>query len=429
MKTIRVGLLPWQKQVWRALKGHRYVVISAGRQSGKTTFCLYWMIIKALSKQGSINWWVSPQYSTSKIALRRTKILLRKNGIPFKESKKDYYIELPNGATIWFKSAENEGGLRGETLDALAVDEMGLIKKSAWEEALRGTVAINEAPVIFIGTPKGKNIFYELFSKGIDPLQFEYTAFQFSSDVNPYFSQHEWDEVKLLPQRVFEQEYQAQFIDDGGEVFRNIKGCIKGKFEPAVKGLRYIAGIDLAKTYDYTVVSVFKEIESQDDRLFRHLVAFDRFNGISWGLQKERIIKTVKQYDALAVIDSTGVGDPVVEDLEREIRCEGVVINNTNKRQMIEQLSMDIEQELISFPEIPELINELNVFTFEQTKTGKIRYGAPDGMHDDIVMSMALGNSKFGNEFHFAAIGPDGEMSMDDVMNGMYKMRRIQGRA
>jgi len=218
------------------------------------------------------------------------------------------------------------------------------------------------------------------------------------------FSATEWEEVKRLPQRIFEQEYQAKFIDDGGEVFRGIMDCIAGDLEPYHPGKTYYAGVDLAKSYDYTVISI---LDGNG-----HLCAFDRFNDISWTVQKQRIIDLCNKYDAYAVIDSTGIGDPILDDLNAHIRAIGYKFTNISKRQLIESLAMSIERREITFPEIPELINELSIFTFEQTSGGLIRYSAPDGLHDDIVISLALAHQAYyGNRGHGESFTEIGERS------------------
>jgi hypothetical protein len=109
-------------------------------------------------------------------------------------------------------------------------------------------------------------------------------------------------------------------------------------------------------------------------------------------VQKERIVAACNKYDAYALIDSTGLGDPILDDLMPNMRVNGYKFTNISKRQLIEALIVSVERGEISFPEIPELINELSIFAFEQGETGTIRYNAPEGMHDDIVISLALAN-------------------------------------
>jgi hypothetical protein len=389
---VEIELLKWQKRVYKNRK--RFTIISAGRQSGKTFLCVFIISVFALQNDNKICWWVAPTYEPAKMAFRRCIKFLIETKIQFDYNKSNLTITIMNnGSTIQFKSGDREEGLRGESVDLLILDEMGLFKRDSWQYALRGTITATNADAIFIGTPKGKNLFHELYCKGLDPLEEDYISYQFESKESDYFSEKEWEEVKKLPQRIFEQEYQAKFIDDGGEVFRNIKDCIKGQLEKPSQSKSYFAGIDLAKSVDYTVICIL----DQDN----HLCFFDRFNQISWNIQKERIINAIKKYNAVSLIDSTGVGDPILEDLNKQINAQGFKFTNVSKRQLIESFSMAIEKQEVSFPDIPELTNELNIFTFDQTQSGNIRYNAPDGMNDDIVIALALAY-RCGNKYKIA---------------------------
>ena len=226
---ITIELSKWQKRVYRNRK--RFTVISAGRQSGKTHLCIFLIILHAITNKRSVNWWVAPTYDPAKIAFRRCLNFLQDKKIPHHVNRSELRITLSNQAIIQFRSADREDGLRGETVNFIVIDEMGLLKRDAWEFALRGTITVTNADAIFIGTPKGKNLFYDLFVKGQDPQNDEYISFQVESRESPYFTAREWEQVQRLPQRVFEQEYQAKFIDDGGEVFRGVRECVKGTFD------------------------------------------------------------------------------------------------------------------------------------------------------------------------------------------------------
>ena len=90
-------------------------------------------------------------------------------------------------------------------------------------------------------------------------------------------------------------------------------------------------------------------------------------------------------------MDSTGVGDPILEQaLKAGIKAEGFQFTNTTKQQLIEYLAVQLEQRKITFPYIPELIHELELFQYEMTRAGNIRYSAPQGYHDDCVIALAL---------------------------------------
>ena len=90
-------------------------------------------------------------------------------------------------------------------------------------------------------------------------------------------------------------------------------------------------------------------------------------------------------------MDTTGVGGPVVEQLKRKgIQVEGYNFNNTTKQQLIEALAVAIENEEISYPKIDTLIHELQLYEYEITRAGNVRYSAPQGYHDDTVIALGL---------------------------------------
>ena len=93
--------------------------------------------------------------------------------------------------------------------------------------------------------------------------------------------------------------------------------------------------------------------------------------------------------DRTALVDSTGVGDPIVERLQRNLpSVEGYQFTSPSKQKLMEGLSMAIQSGAIGYPE-GHIVNELDVFGYEYTRTG-VKYSAPDGLHDDCVMALAL---------------------------------------
>ncbi len=184
-----------------------------------------------------------------------------------------------------------------------------------------------------------------------------------------------------------------------GRVFNNVINCVAGDFEEPKAGFDYILGVDLAKSIDYTVLSVMC-------RQTKHLVYFKRLeneNKTSWHEQKEQIRAVAYKYNnALAVVDASGPGDPIVEDLLREgvgvwhhqkangDSIPGVKFTNIIKEDMIERLKIAIETRLITFPRVDILLDELNIFECEMTASRRFRYQAPEGKHDDCVISLAL---------------------------------------
>lgn len=308
-----------------------------------------------------------------------------------KSSESELRIELVNGSVLECKSADNPVSLIGEGLNFLIIDECARIPETVWNEALRPCLTDTEGDVLLISTPQGMNWFQKMFIRGQDKFEKEvYESWQFPSSTNPYLAQAEIDETqRTLPELTFRQEFMAEFVSDSGAVFRNVDACIKGELENWKENTRYIMGVDLGKYADFTVIIVLKQEEGH-----LSVVYFDRFNQIDWNLQKTRIQNVSRNYNnCVAIIDSTGVGDSVFDDLVRmRVNVRGFRIkSNEIKRTLIENLIISLENEEISFPLIPELINELKIFSYEYSEvSGKVHYNAPTGFHDDIVIALAL---------------------------------------
>jgi len=360
----------------------RFKVCCTGRRWGKTLAATIEILKDALANPGCLNWWVAPVYSQTMVAYR---MLSKGRKIIANDLRSLKRIELTQGSAIEFKSADNFDSLRGSGIHLLVIDEAALIDREAWEEALRPTLTDTKGKAIFVSTPKGRNYFFELFCRGQDPQYPEWESFTFPTSSNPYISPEEIEEAKkTLPEAVFRQEYLAEFLEDSAGVFRNIKACIQGSFEEYQFGHSYVLGWDVAKHEDFSVMTVI-------DETTKHIVAFDRFNQIDYTVQLIRLSSLADKYRAHIIMDSTGVGDPLFEQVKKlGYSVEGFNFTNITKQQLIEHLAVQLEQQKITFPFIPELIHELELFQYEMTRAGNVKYSAPQGYHDDCVMSLAL---------------------------------------
>jgi hypothetical protein len=302
-------------------------------------------------------------------------------------NESELYCEFFNGSILQVLGADEPDSLRGKAFKGVVLDEWAMMKPMVWEEILRPIVTENKGWVWFLFTPKGRNHAFRLWNNAND---WSKTGTDWANFFLPVTSSGLIDQVELerakieMPEILFKQEFMCEFIEGEGSVFRNIKKCVAGKLSDPVNGARYVIGVDLAKVNDFTVLVCI-------DQISKRVVAYDRFNEISWRVQKERIAKMAKDYnDALVIMDSTGLGDPILEDLQNAgIAIEGFKFTETSKRSLIERLILAIEQRYILFPDIPEMIAELESFGYELTKTG-FRYTAPDGVHDDIVIALGL---------------------------------------
>jgi phage FluMu gp28-like protein len=359
----------------------RYTITAAATKCGKTASHIIWIFEQALQlKDNQSVWWIAPVYQQAEIAFRRMKSQV---------SAKDFFISneskltliLPNGARIEFKSAEKPDNLYGDDVYAAVVDEASRMREESWY-ALRSTLTATKGKCKLIGNVKGKkNWFYKLGERARlgepDYKFFKITAYDAAKE--GILDIEEIEQAKRdLPEFVFKELYLAEPGDDNSNPFGidNIRKCIA----PLSSAIPIAFGIDLAKYTDWTVITGL-------DNMNR--VCFtDRFQG-DWMQTKQKIINIVGRTPAH--IDATGVGDPIVEDLQRILpNIKGFKYTSQSKQQLIESLVMEIQQHTIYFPEEPYGL-ELENFEYEYTRTG-VKYSAPSGMHDDAVNSIALAN-------------------------------------
>jgi len=366
-------------------------VLCAGRRFGKTVLASNLVVSTAFTKPESMSWVVSPKYSQTMIMWRMIVKKIPKEYVS-DSSKSDLWLELENGSMVFAKSADNPDSLVGEGLDLCIVDEAARVKAEAWEVALQPALMDKDGDALLISTPKGKNWFYQEWLRGnIYREEYpEYQSFTYSSYDNPFLSREVIQRmVRKLTKVNYRQEILAEFIDDGGEVFHNVDACLLPSgytFPSPIPDRFYVMGVDLAKVSDYTVITV---IDSET----RGVVYLRRLDHMDWSVQK-KIISAVatKWNDATLLIDATGVGDPVVEDLLTTVNnVRPLKLSNTQKTQIIEGLVVALENSSLLIPRDPNLLGELGAYTYERLpQSGLIRYSAPSGFHDDFVVSLAL---------------------------------------
>ena len=371
--------------------GARFRTVVAGRRFGKSLMASRECMARLITPNTRV-WLVAPSYDLCNKIFREIYWTMHKC-LPHwikKSSENEMRIELVNGSMVECKSADNPVSLIGEGLNFLIIDEVARIPESVWNEALRPALTDKQGDVLLISTPQGMNWLHQFFTRGQDKHENDYESWQFPSSANPYLKEEEIAEAKrTLPELTFRQEFLAEFVSDSGAVFRNVDACIKGELEDYREGTRYVMGVDLGKYQDFTVIIVLKQEEGH-----LSVVYFDRFNQIDWNLQKSRILNVSSNYNKpVVIIDSTGVGDSVFDDLVRmRVNARGFRIkSNEIKRTLIENLIISLENEEISFPPIPELVNELKIFSYEYSEvSGKVHYNAPTGFHDDCVLALSL---------------------------------------
>lgn len=357
----------------------RYSITEATTKSGKTTGAIVWLFEQAgTGGPGDNYWWIAPIFSQAKIAFRRMKRAIPRDlYIP---NETEMTITLCDGAMIWFKGADHPDSLYGENVKAAVIDEASRVKGEAWY-AVRSTLTQTRGPLRIIGNVKGrKNWAYKLArlaEGGAIGMSYHKITCYDAVEAGILEAAEIEDARRLLPERVFKQLYLAEPADDEGNPFgaAAIRACIA----PMTAGPAVAHGWDLAKSVDWTVGVGLDAAGA--------VCSFDRFQ-LPWEATIPRIVAATTSPDAL--VDGTGVGDPIVERLQSAARgrFEGFKFSSSSKQQLMEGLALAIQQRRVTFPE-GILVSELESFEYEYTRTG-VAYSAPEGMHDDCVCALAL---------------------------------------
>jgi hypothetical protein len=306
----------------------------------------------------------------------------------------DRQILLPNGGEVTVRSADDPNTLRGEGLDFAVLDECAYMREEAWTEALRPALSDRQGNAMFISTPKGRNWFWRLFQLG--RTADDWSCWQLPTSTNPHIHPSEIEAAKsTLPELVFLQEYLAEFLEGAGAVFRKVTEAATSprQHKPHEHhGHSIFFGVDWGKQNDFTVVIAVCST-------CRQMVMFDRFNQIDYAFQVERLKAHVDRWKPAGVLpERNSMGEPIVETLLRmglpimhgHDGKPGFMTLGSTKPELIESLSLAIEKGELAIMDEPVLVSELLAYERTFTPAGNSKYGAPEGMHDDTVMALAL---------------------------------------
>lgn len=381
---------PAQQSIFDCPK--RFIIVAKGRRFGLTRGAANDFIKSALKKEFTKGLWVDTVNANIERYVERY-FLPSLNKIPqealhWRWRKQQKILEIGK-SYIDFRSADNPENIEGFGYDKAFLNEAGIILKSEylWNNAIRPMLWDFKPRTVIGGAPKGKGVFFELFNRGNDDSQVDYASFRFSSFDNPHI-QHDLikEDIKNMPERVVRQEIYAEFLDDTGVVFRGVSDIAILEPQEPIRDELYVIGCDLAKVQDFTVLTVYRR--KTNEQVYQM-----RFNKLDWPFQKTKIKELSRKFNnALVYIDSTGLGEPIYEDLVRDlVPCEAIHFTNEMKKQMIEKMATWIELKYCKFLKLDETINEFSSFTYDYSeKTGRVMYSAPPGFHDDIVFSHAL---------------------------------------
>ena len=363
----------------------RFKVLACGRRWGKSELGLT-DILTAAHLQHKRCWWIAPTYQMASQIWRDLKNSVKHlRGVEIDAVERR--IDLPLGGVIAVRSAFNPDKLRGEGLDFAVIDEAAFMPAQIWHDVIRPMLATTRGQARFLSTPNGRNWFWGRHRAGLDPEEKEWASFHFKSADSPLIHPQELAGIqRATPPHIWESEYEAQFNNDSGLVFRRISDAISadpGK-DPQ-PGHTYVAGVDWGRNNDYTAIAVI-------DATSGAMVALDRFNQIGWELQRDRLKSLVAHWKPnIIYAEANSIGEPNIDALIREgIPVKPFITSAKSKPPLIEALALAIERGEIRLPNDPVLRNELEAYSLERLPGGSYRYSAPPGEHDDAVIATAL---------------------------------------
>ncbi len=337
MSDLNFSLLPWQQQVFA--DSSRFKVIAAGRRCGKSRLAATALIIEALKcPPGSAVLYVSPTMGQSRQIIWDLLLDLGREVITGSHVN-NLDITMINGARIYVRGADRPDTLRGVSLTFAVLDEVADIKPEAWEQVIRASLSDKKGRAMFIGTPKGRNWFYDLFKLGQSNQDQDWKSWHFTTKDNPLIDPTEIESAKkTLSSFAFKQEYMASFDNAGSDVFK--EDWIKYGEEPPYGS--YFIAVDLAgfeevakqagnakKRLDETAIAVVKVTD--DGKWFVKEIDHGR-----WDIRETaaKILMKIRDYRPLSVGIERGALKnavlPYLSDLMRKNNIYSHIVDLTH---------------------------------------------------------------------------------------------------
>lgn len=387
--TLRLDL-PHRSQAEVIEQARRFNVVACGRRWGKTTLGENRGAVGLL--RGKRVGWFGPTYKNlAEVWERFVEVL---DPITRDKSEQEKRIETITRGVLDCWSLDSYNVARGRGYDLVLIDEAAYVAalEQAWNNVIRPTLTDTRGEAWFYGSPNGLNYFWTLHQRGGDPTQTDWASWQRPTSENPYIAAEELADARRdLPQRVFAQEYLAEFLEDGAGVFRRVlQACTSTPLDRGLQGHRYVAGVDWGKVNDFTVVSVWDAHEGRQ-------VALERTNRVDYELQLGTLLRVREAFrPALWVVEANSMGAPLVERLQRlGFPLVAWTATHATKLAVIDAYALAFEQGHVRLlndraPNAQVQRAEHLAYQAERLPSGLLRYGAPEGQHDDCVIAGAL---------------------------------------
>lgn len=312
MTELNIQLLDWQKQVWA--DDTRFKIVAAGRRTGKSRLAAWMLIVNALQADKGHVFYVAPTQGQARDIMWQTLLELA-HPVVTSSHINNLQIKLVNGATISLKGADRPETMRGVSLKFLVMDEYADMKPEVFEQILRPALADQKGSALFIGTPMGRNHFYDLYKYAELEEDESYSAWHFTSYDNELLDPDEIDLAKKsMSSYAFRQEFMASFEARGSEMFK--EDWVVFSEAPDVGD--YYISIDLAGFEDVS------KKRTKNSKLDESAIAVVKVNENGWHLENiihgrwdlaetaRKIFEAVRDYRPISVGIERGISKQAV---------------------------------------------------------------------------------------------------------------------
>jgi len=312
MTELNIQLLDWQKKVWA--DSTRFKIVAAGRRTGKSRLAAWMLIVNALQADKGHVFYVAPTQGQARDIMWQTLLELA-HPIVTNAHINNLQIKLVNGATISLKGADRPETMRGVSLKFLVMDEYADMKPEVFEQILRPALADQKGGALFIGTPMGRNHFYDLYKYAELEDDESYTSWHFTSYDNELLDPEEIDLAKKsMSSYAFRQEFMASFEARGSEMFK--EDWVKFGETPEIGD--YYISIDLAGFEDVS------KKRTKNSKLDESAIAVVKVNENGWHLENiihgrwdlaetaRKIFEAVRDYRPISVGIERGISKQAV---------------------------------------------------------------------------------------------------------------------
>ena len=323
MAELNIDLHPAQLQIFNSTK--RFKIVAAGRRFGKSYLSAWILLIKAIQSDSKDVFYIAPTFQQAKDIMWAMLKDLGKDLIA-QAYENTAVLTLINGRKIYLKGSDRPETLRGVGLAYVVLDEYASMKPQVWEQIIRPTLADVKCGALFIGTPAGKNHFFDLYKDAFEDDDWD--SFQFTSTDNPFLPPEEIVAAsKTMSSMSFRQEFEASFETNSGGIFK--EEWFQVAEEP--KEGHYVIAVDPAG-----FESIEKERNLKRSRLDETAIAIVKIDRDKWWVKdilhgrwnvkecaKKILSSAMKVESATVGIETGSLRNAILPYLEDEMRTEG----------------------------------------------------------------------------------------------------------